>query len=797
MFAVQAIEKLNEQGHQIIYSNRLVPAQLIIDIDNLSMPALGRALAIHRLRLERAGRRWIIVQGGAALFNVSGKVINADGQPVARAKVSAATSESVLAVDNNGRFELKEIQLGEVITVSATGYEIRSTIIESEQELVIALQQEQRIENVIVYGSPYRLNTASTTDSLVLLNKDELRLAPAFGGDSLRVVNKLPGMSSVGVSARPRIRGGTPEEVLILLDGVELLEPFHLADYQGGFSSIDSSTVGSIEVYTGGFPVRYGNRMSGVIEIQADSLVEDYGTQLGYSNYSATANTRGAITGDNTGNWIVSVREGDLEELTQFLDARASDPEYRDAMARLSLRSENDSTLTLGGLYAEDDIRFNDESERASSEVSSHYFWLRLDSENGSSNRATSSSWLLSSARLDRDKDEYSEVEEDGKGGDFNYSQDSRHIVLRNDRGLKFGSNLLEYGFQLSYSKSRYSLQSAFNRSDLANNLGGIQFFNAAIDTEPEGVAAGVYLAGEWANNYWTIQPSLRADWYDYESGASDEHLSPRLGLTYHWNSDFKTWITAGRYYQPQGLHELQVIDGVERFNRPQSSDQAVLGSQWYVGDATIKAETYYKRYRNPAPRFENLFNPFVLLPELEPDRIRLAPDKARASGFDFELNYDVTLNLKATLRYSYMEAKDRINNTWVSRRWSQRNSASGQLGWQNDSWSVALGAAWHSGWRSAALPGQIASTDQLAIEDVLNQVELDDYFSLDFALEKTWRAKDMSVSVSFDGSNISDRKNLAGIDFDAEDDAGQITFEEDRETLLPYVYSLGLIIAF
>ena len=71
----------------------------------------------------------------------------------------------------------------------------------------------------------------------------------------MRVVTRLPGMSSVGVSAKPQVRGGLTDEVLVRVDGVELFDSYHLADLQSFFSVVDDRTVDAVDVYTGGFPV--------------------------------------------------------------------------------------------------------------------------------------------------------------------------------------------------------------------------------------------------------------------------------------------------------------------------------------------------------------------------------------------------------------------------------------------------------------------------------------------------------------------------------------------------------------
>ena len=59
-------------------------------------------------------------------------------------------------------------------------------------------------------------------------------------------------------------RGGAVDEMQVIFDGMRIVEPFHLRDYQGVFSAIDQRIVSGIEIYSGGFPPEYGDALSGV-----------------------------------------------------------------------------------------------------------------------------------------------------------------------------------------------------------------------------------------------------------------------------------------------------------------------------------------------------------------------------------------------------------------------------------------------------------------------------------------------------------------------------------------------------
>jgi hypothetical protein len=96
-------------------------------------------------------------------------------------------------------------------------------------------------------------------------------------------VNRLPGLVSNDYSAHFGIRGGLHGETLIMLDGLQLYEPYHLKDFnEGAISIIDANTIDGVQLMTGGFPARYGNKRSGVFDVTSRAP-ESKGTTIDLS----------------------------------------------------------------------------------------------------------------------------------------------------------------------------------------------------------------------------------------------------------------------------------------------------------------------------------------------------------------------------------------------------------------------------------------------------------------------------------------------------------------------------------
>lgn len=734
----QLIAELQSQGYRIIYSDRLVHGDQRVSVPEVvDLAALRVALAGHGLGYRQIGDILTVVAVPAGAVS-----------PAGAAPLSTA---------------------------------------------------ELPLETVIVTGSVHRLSRPGRASSVYSLGPEELTVGPNIASDVIRAASRLPGMSTIGVSAKPRIRGGLHDELLIMQDGVELLEPFHLADYHSAYSSFDYHTIESLDVYTGGFPSRYGNRMSGVMDIRNEWVSDGYDTDIGVSSFANFLHTRGRFGEQRPGNWLLSLRQGDLSDLTDYIQSRSGEPEYGDVSTRVTVALSNAISASAGLAYAEDDVLFRDEEERSSAQVTTHYGWGALDwALQPTLYTRLTVSWLdferekqLSSFEMDE--------EDPGKGGALDHRQSVQRFALRNDWSAVMDSALLEYGWQAEYSSSEYRHRSFIDRGELALILGNPQEVVRRIEENPSGWSGGAYVQAEWAPNpRLSLQPSLRWDYQDYYIDTGAKHqVSPRIGLTWSFSDSLLGRVSAGRFYQPEGVQELQVLDGVTRFFPPQYADQLVTALEWEGDRIHLGVELYYKRYREQKERFENIFNPFVLLPEMEPDRVALRPDKALARGVDVDARWRIAGAVSAALRYSYMDARDRLEGEWVDRRWSQRHTVNAGIAWRGDTFSAALALTWHSGWHSTTLPGFVPEGTVIAVPAVLNNTELPRYFSLDASVRKHWVWARYRLEVYADIANISDRGNAAGIDFDIEEVEGGYALLPDREYVLGTVPSVGVTLSF
>ena len=150
---------------------------------------------------------------------------------------------------------------------------------------------------------------------------------------------------------------------------------------------------------------------------------------------------------------------------------------------------------------------------------------------------------------------------------------------------------------------------------------------------------------GVYASVRLQATPGLTADLglrWDEESlsPSGGERLSPRLGLLQTAGRRTKLRAGWGRYFQSQAINELQISDGVTQFLPPQRADHWDASVEYALdGGIDLRLEAYWKEYEELRPRYENLLNSFVLLPELKPDRIEVAPVSASARGVELTVS--------------------------------------------------------------------------------------------------------------------------------------------------------------
>jgi hypothetical protein len=224
-------------------------------------------------------------------------------------------------------------------------------------------------------------------------------------------------------------------------------------------------------------------------------------------------------------------------------------------------------------------------------------------------------------------------------------------------------------------------------------------------DVASDGDLLALYFSDRWEIGPWAADLGLRWDEQSYTSTSNERQFSPRFSVLRDFGERTELRLGLGRYFQSQGIHELQVEDGVTEFSTAQRSDQAVIGLHHRFGRRySARVEAYWKSLRQLRPRFENVFDPLAVIPELEPDRVRIAPERAFARGLEISVAYDGPHELQWWASYVLARVEDRIGGTDVPRSWDQRHAAQFGLARDTGRWDLVAALNVHSGWPTTAL---------------------------------------------------------------------------------------------
>ncbi|CAG0941474.1 hypothetical protein GPROT2_01325 [Gammaproteobacteria bacterium] len=650
------------------------------------------------------------------------------------------------------------------------------------------------LSEIVVTTSRYAL-AGSEADPHVFLSQADLQALPKLADEPLRAVQRLPGSASSGLSAQTHLRGGEYDEVLMVFDGLPLNEPFHLKNFLAPVSVFDAEAIGAIDVSSGGFTVNHGDRMSGVIDITPLTPPQDRYTVLGLSLFHLNGLSAGRFD-DGRGQWLASARRSNLGLLADFAEGDVGSVEYHDLLGRVSYAVAPGTTLLAGLLSSSDEISGHtaDHRERTSARYQNQYAWTgwQQDWADALSSRLLLALTHIESRRsgtLDQPGQQLGWLEDDR---DLDVVMARLDVEHHGDRLYsRFGAEYRE-----SHGKYRY-------RSEVSY-LPGWPFPGDAgssvardLRPSPEGHQAALYATGRLRlTGRLSAEAGLRWDDQTYDDAGGPEEFSPRINLLYDLSPRSRLRLAWGRFWQSQAVNELQVEDGVETFHEPQRADQLIVSLEQALADGLdLRIEAYTKDYDHVSPHFENLFDPLQLLPELQPDRVRVAPEASRARGVEALLRGRGDGPWSWWLGYAWSRVTDDIDGREVPRSWDQRHSVNAGLRYAGRHWEFTVTDSYHTGWPTTTLGLATDPDTGLAIADVgpRNAVRFSHYNSVDFRVLRRFALPASTLEAFFELTNALARRNPCCTSYEVQGSGSAVTLDRDVDYWPRLIPNLGV----
>ena len=554
-----------------------------------------------------------VLSTGIVVGRVTARADSASSLPVAGARVTlldASSAELSGAVTgNDGRFIAERVPAGTItMTVRALGYRalertIRvsagdstraDVVLQTEAQLLSAVRTNARADGAEAFQNRPSVGT-------IAIGAAAMAGVPSVGEpDVVRVVQLLPGVISRNdFNTGLNVRGGEADQNLVLLDGYQIHNPFHLG---GLFSTFMDATVGGVELMTAAFPARYGGRLSSVLEVQsADDTRSGVHASADLSALAATARVSGAF-GGGRGAWSMAGRRTYADALQSIFTDDIFPYHFRDLQARATYELPRDVRIAVTAYEGKDVLDANladfatDSGLTKAGRGKWAYDWgnlvvgVTLSKQLGAV-RAPAVAWALGDSTT---------LEQRVSTSGFSTRLDLGEGALtqRSEiRDVRFAGSVRTRGAahdrSLGYELATYSIGYA---------SGSAQTGTTGFDLEQQ-PRTGVL----WADDIWRLSPrwivegGLRAEAL---SGREWAALSPRMSLKYFVSPDLA--LTAGAGRVTQWMQSLAGDGALRYFDIWIASDSFIpVATAWhYVAGAerrldagSVRLEAFVKKY--------------------------------------------------------------------------------------------------------------------------------------------------------------------------------------------------------
>lgn len=709
-------------------------------------------------------------------------------EPVLFAAVYLEGTNFSTQTDVNGYYSITKIPHG-TYTVVISSVETE----ELRKEVVIERSLTSR--NYEVASKTYQVGTAEVSTSggeqknqvrisVESIQPQDIKKIPSFGGtpDLVQVLQVLPGFVSTGdQGGQLYIRGGSPVQNKVLLDGMIVYNPFHSI---GLFSVFDTDIIRNADIYTGGFNAEYGGRISSVMDITTrNGSKTKFGGAAGVSPFGARLLLEGPLRkakeGKGSISYLFSGKQSYLDQTSKILYNYVDDEglpfQYQDIYGKISFAGPSGSSFNVFGFNFSDQVNYQAVSD------------LNWNNAGGGFNFVVvpPGSPVLIDGNFSVSDYRVQLVEE---GLPERFSQIN---------GFNFGLN---FKYLLGESEFKYGIQAVGRRTDFQTfNALGVKVEQIENTTE-----MGIYMRYKYQKGNLIIEPSFRAQYYASLAKLSPE---PRLGIKYKVNEIFRLKAAAGIYTQnliaansdrdvvnlfygflagPENLQDefLESDGSIREIEDPlQRAQHLIAGFEYDLTERlNLNVEGYYKRFSQLTNTNRNkLFADNIDNQDI-PETLRkdFIVESGFAQGVDVVLKYETK---KTYLWFVYSLGNvDRWDSfQWYDPVFDRRhnvNFVASQSFGDDGEWE--LNARWNLGsglpftqtqgfYQPVEVDGGVGSnplTDNpgdLGISYAgLNEGRLPVYHRMDLSVRRTFTfSEDSSLEITAGVTNIYSRENV------------------------------------
>ena len=552
------------------------------------------------------------------------------------------------ATNENGYFNINRIPDGRyTLLITSVGYDTISETFnlskgQSINRKYYMKETSQKLETVTITADKIEARTETKT-SVITVTPKTITKIPSVGGqaDFAQYLQVVPGVIFTGdQGGQLYIRGGSPIQNKVLLDGMVVYNPFHSI---GLFSVFDTDIIRNADVYTGGFGAEYSGRISSIMDISTrDGNKKRLSGKLGANCFGAKVMLEGPLKkaktpDDVTLSFILSAKNSYLEQSSKFLYPYASKTglpfNYQDLYGKLSLNAPNGSKVNLFGFSFNDQVNnYMSLSDFGWNSYGAGANFLVIPGKAPvmiEGNIAYSS--YTSRIKEADNPDRYSNINGFNMGFDFSQFM---------------GKNTMKYGIEMLGYTTDYQTYSVYGHNSIGAKLNSTEI--------------GAYVKYKAVLGKFLLEPSFRLQFY---ASLSDLSPEPRIALKYNATDRLRLKAAAGMYSQNfvaatsdrdvvnlfygflSGIDNLpETFNGEKTKSYLQKANHFILGGEFDLSrNATMNIEGYWKDFNQLTNINRNKLYPDTPDNAQIPDLLKkdFTKETGSAYGFDVSLKYE------------------------------------------------------------------------------------------------------------------------------------------------------------
>jgi len=625
--------------------------ELLLRDTGLSHHLFGKTVVITRGGQSVIDQPEVVIEPTQIDLTVSGQVVEKEsGETLPNALVLVKQVKGGTTTNLDGYFTLFNVPTDtSTLVISYLGYdrlELKLTPELASSEMIVELQSgATQLKEIVVQAQRDLMMEMSDNISQISISPAQISSLPSLGEkDIFRSLQLLPGVSATNESsAGLYVRGGTPDQNLVMFDGFTV---YHVDHFYGFFSAFNANAIKDVQLYKGGFEAKYGGRISSVMELTGKTgNVNKLSGSVGLSALSANgtleipfASGKGSILLAGRRSYTDVIQTGLYNNINDLFNESNSPPNqggpgggrflqsqtepsfyFYDLNGKVSFKPSDKDVFSFSVYNGQDNLDnsreidntnfagFGNAGANNNGGGSGFSFQNRTEDLARWGNWGVSSKWsrkwsnyFYSNAVVGysnyfsrRDRFSLTEITRDDttttRQNGFVEDNDLKDITLRLDNELLLSqSNQLEFGVQLTYNDIAYSYQ----RNDTI----------VVLDRQDAGLQASLYLQDHWKPFApLTVTLGGRATYYDV---TGETYFEPRASLGYKITDRIRLKGAWGIYNQfatrivrediTQGSRDFWLL--ADDVNNPISSaTHYIAGISYETDELLFDVEAYYK----------------------------------------------------------------------------------------------------------------------------------------------------------------------------------------------------------